>query len=618
MLPVASELSSAPTDLRPSAPPRLWNRLAFRLAAFFAVIALVGVGSVGLFVYERQKRDIEMTLGVQLLHIARLGALQIDPALHAEVQRTLDRESEAYRRIRETLATVQEAVRLPTPVYTLTDFDSALRMARFMVASGGPARPGEPYALTPEIIDPIARTFEDGVARFTRIYHNQHGTWISAFAPVADGEGQTIAVLDVDYPVEVYLQRLDELRAAVLQAAVAVALATLLLGVLFARRFTGPIADLTRSVARVAGGDLSQALPVHSRDEIGVLTSAFNDMLEGLRQRDLIRNTLGRYVSPEVARALLESPEGLRLGGRKRVVTILMSDLRGYTQFAERGEPEAVMAVLNEYLGRIADIVIEHGGTINEFIGDAVFAVFGAPLDHPDHAERAAGCALAMQGAMAAINAAHAAAGLPRFEMGVGLHTGEAVVGNIGSEQRAKYAVVGNAVNLAARIESVTVGGQVLLSAATLEAIGELADVGEPLTVEVKGISEPLVLYELRGLGGRFAGRLPDAAGSDAQVEVALPLVCQVIEGKAVRPDEIRGVVVRLGRRELLARVDRPLAPLTTLRIRLTYPGLGYGSGDLYGRVMRGDGGDVEGLVCISLTSLDAADQRALELYLEH
>ena len=120
-------------------------------------------------------------------------------------------------------------------------------------------------------------------------------------------------------------------------------------------------------------------------------------MVGGLRQRDFIRNAFGRYVSPEVAKTLLESPEGLRLGGHKREVTVLMSDLRGYTRFAEQGDPTRVMEVLNGYLARMADLVIAHGGTINEFIGDAIFAVFGAPLDQPDHAERAAAAALAMQ-----------------------------------------------------------------------------------------------------------------------------------------------------------------------------------------------------------------------------
>src|SRR5207249_1524593 len=157
------------------------------------------------------------------------------------------------------------------------------------------------------------------------------------------------------------------------------AFAALLLGLLVARRLTRPISALTRGVARVAAGDLSQELPVRSRDEVGQLTRAFNEMVAGLRQRDFIRNAFGRYVSPEVAKTLLESPEGLRLGGHKRVVTVLMSDLRGYTRFAEQGDPAWVMEVLNDYLARMADIVIAHGGTINEFIGDAIFAVFGAP-----------------------------------------------------------------------------------------------------------------------------------------------------------------------------------------------------------------------------------------------
>src|SRR5436309_13986801 len=187
-------------------------------------------------------------------------------------------------------------------------------------------------------------------------------------------------------------------------------------------------------------------------------------MVEGLRQREVIRNAFGRYVSPEVAAAVLESPGGLALGGRKRENTVLMSDLRGYTRFAEHGDPAGVMAVLNDYLGRMADVIIAHGGTINEFIGDAIFAVYGAPIEHADHAERAAATALAMQRAMDALNESNAAPGRPSFEMGIGINTGEAVVGNIGSEQRTKYAVVGAAVNLAARVESCTVGGQILRS----------------------------------------------------------------------------------------------------------------------------------------------------------
>src|SRR2546428_2081260 len=156
------------------------------------------------------------------------------------------------------------------------------------------------------------------------------------------------------------------------------------------------------------------------------------------------------------------------------------------------------MAVLNEVLGRMTDVIIAHGGTINEFIGDAIFAIFGAPLAHPDHAERAAAAAIAMQRAMADVNEAHAQRGLPRFEMGIGVNTGEAVVGNIGSEQRAKYAVGGAAVNLAARVEGGTVGGQIFVTSSTLDRIHDLVEVGEPLRVELQGIAEPVLLHQPR------------------------------------------------------------------------------------------------------------------------
>src|SRR5207244_10268449 len=141
--------------------------------------------------------------------------------------------------------------------------------------------------------------------------------------------------------------------------------------------------------------------------------------------------------------------------------------------------------------------------------------VFGAPLDHGDHAERAAAAALAMQAAMVEPNRVNAARGWPRFEMGIGVNTGEAVVGNIGSEQRAKYAVVGAAVNLAARVEGCTVGGQIFVTAATLDRIRALADVAEPVRVALKGIAEPVLLYELRALRGRLAQRLPEPDTGD-------------------------------------------------------------------------------------------------------
>ena len=597
--------------------PRLWRRLSVRLAVLFAIVTLLAVGLVGTFAYQRQKREVEDMVGTQLLNIARTAALLVDPAVHERLQRAGPVDAPAYAGLKQRLASVQSEVVLTTPIYTVTDYDRARRRARVVVSSDDDQRVGQAYSVAAELADPLAWTLQDGVARYTGVYDNGKGMWITAVAPIVH-DGKNIAVLVVDYPVEIFLDRSRELAVAILQASLAGALAALVLGLLFARGITRPISALTGGVARVAGGDLSQSLPVRSGDEIGQLTRAFNGMVEGLRQRDFIRSTFGRYVSPEVVKTLLESPEGLRFGGEKRVVTILMSDLRGYTRFAEHGDPAHVMEVLNGYLARMTEIVIAHGGTINEFIGDAIFAIFGAPLPHADHAERGAAAALAMQLAMDEINADHVARGLPRFEMGIGLNTGEAVVGNIGSTQRAKYAVVGSAVNVAARVESSTVGGQIFLSAPAYERIRDLAEVGPPVPVAVKGIAEPLVLHELHALRGRFAQRLPEAStDADPQVDVALPFEGWVIEGKVVSEVGLRGIVRRLGVRQLDVELAGSLSPLANLKLRLSYPGLGYGSGDLYGKVVGQEEREGAQLTRIRLTSVDEPDQKVLEMFLE-
>ena len=597
--------------------PRPWQRLSVRVALLFVAVTLLGVGLVGLLIYQKQKRELETTLGVFLLNIARTGALLIDPKLHAEVEATRAQDSDAYRRLRAALAAIQDENRLQDPIYTLTDFNPAGQKTRFMVMSRGPGLPGEVYDVVPVLLDPLRRAFQEGVASHTPVYGNQHGTWLTAFAPLRDASGRVYAVLDVDYRVDVFLARLAGLRYTILGASLAGGLAALVAGVLLARRITGPVSALTRGVARVAAGDLSEPLRVRSSDEVGRLTQAFNQMLEGLRERDFIRDTFGRYVSPEVARAVLESPEGLRLGGEKRDVSILMSDLRGYTRFVEDSDPVVVVEAINEYLGRMTEIIAEHGGTITEFIGDAIVAMFGAPLAHADHAERAAACAVAMQCAMEEVNRSHLARKLPPFEMGIGLNTGEAIVGNIGSEKRAKYDVMGNTVNLAARVEACTVGGQVLLSPWTYERIRDVADVGPPIPVEVKGIKEPLLLYELRAVTGRYPCRLPESAtDGGAEVACAMSLSCWLIEGKAVRPEGVSGEVRRLGLRRLEAALPSQFPPLSNVRLRLRYPSLEQDSGDLYGKVLEVREEAGAWVTRIALTSMDAADRQIVESFL--
>jgi len=188
-------------------------------------------------------------------------------------------------------------------------------------------------------------------------------------------------------------------------------------------------------------------------------------------------------------------------------------------------------------------------------------------------------------------------------------------VGNIGSEQRAKYAIVGSAVNVAARVEGATVGGQVFITQETYTRIRDLAEVLGPTHIEAKGLSEPLALYELRSLRGRFA-QAAEVEEVSAELAVSMPVTCRVIDGKMVRPEAIEGEVVRLARHELVARLGTPLDPLTNVRLRLRYAPHGPESEDIYGKVVRVDGEGPARLLRIHLTSTGDADARRLEEFL--
>lgn len=312
-------------------------------------------------------------------------------------------------------------------------------------------------------------------------------------------------------------------------------------------------------------------------------------LAEALELRNgFIRRLFGRYVSDEVVSTLLESPASLRLGGEKRTVTILMADLRGFSAMTEWLAPEQVVAALNTYLGAMTDIITAHQGTIDEFIGDAILALFGAPVAREDDARRAAACAVEMQLAMRDVNERTRSLGLPELQMGIALNTGEVVVGNVGSHRRAKYGVVGSPVNLAGRIESYTVGGQVLVSESTLGRAGGLVVDGR-LAIEMKGFAEPVVVYTLRGLGGEGAPVLPDTADELAAVPRAIEVAWTALEGKRSAGPEHAGRIVRLSMKAAEVAAPDRVQPLADLRLRLTgFHGTEL-AGELYGKVTSAD-----------------------------
>jgi class 3 adenylate cyclase/AmiR/NasT family two-component response regulator len=329
------------------------------------------------------------------------------------------------------------------------------------------------------------------------------------------------------------------------------------------------------------------------------------------KRNRFIKHTFGRYLSEEVVDRLLETPEGLQLGGEKREVTILLADLRGFTAMADRFTPEQVVRVLNKYLGTMADLIIGHQGTIDEFIGDAILAIFGAPETRPDDAERASACAIAMQLAMTEVNAFNRAEGLPEVEMGIAVNTGQVIVGNIGSQSRAKYGVVGTHVNLAGRIEGFTVGGQVLVSASTVAKAGPVLELGQRVTFQAKGFKDPIDVYDLLGVTGSRSVRLPARDDHLEPLPSPLPVAVSVLEGKQMSDTTVAGTLVRASNSAATLRVGRPLAAFANLRLRLQDAAGATRPGDLYAKVVSGEP-DADGGLLVRFTSADPEVMDAL------
>ena len=238
--------------------------------------------------------------------------------------------------------------------------------------------------------------------------------------------------------------------------------------------------------------------------ELEMLREENAHLRETIRQRDdFIRQTFGRYLTDEVLETILSETDAIRIGGERRVVSILFSDIRGSTQLSEQMDPVDFIRMLNHYLSEMIEIINAWQGNILEFVGDAIVVVFGAPRENGYSARDSVACAVAMQRRMGAVNAWNREQGYPEISMGIGLHTGDAILGNIGSETRMKYDMIGRNVNLASRVQGFTAGGQILATTELIQAAGDQVIVNEAgaMLVHPKGIKEKIMLHDIVGFG---------------------------------------------------------------------------------------------------------------------
>ncbi len=285
---------------------------------------------------------------------------------------------------------------------------------------------------------------------------------------------------------------------AILVALVILSLA-FLVGYFYSDTITWPIQQLVHATRRISGGDFKVRLVPKSQDEVGELSAAFNEMATGLEERERVKATFNKFHNKEIAEKLLSGD--VQLGGERREAVIFFSDIRGFTGLSESMQPEEVVEMLNEYMTRMVSVIRKNGGIVDKYVGDAIMALWGVPLDNPDACFNAVSACIEMRVELSKLNELRIARGAPPLRIGMGLNCGQVIAGNIGSDEKMEYTVIGDSVNLASRIESMTkeFGTDLLIAKSVRDKVAERFVFEACSEMKVKGKSLAIEAFKVLG-----------------------------------------------------------------------------------------------------------------------
>lgn len=328
---------------------------------------------------------------------------------------------------------------------------------------------------------------------------DEYGVWLSANAPIKTHAGNVVAMLGVDIAASAILAKMNALLGVGILAIAVATLCAILFGVLLAGRATKPLTVIHQAIRKIAEGDWEARANVTANDEFGEVAGAVNQMAVSLREREMLKGALARYVSFEIAEQVLAQNGTAQLRGKRSEISVCIVDIRNFTALSSKLPPEDIVEFLNRFFERMIDVVFSHRGTLDKFLGDGFIAIFGAPLEDPNHRDMAVRAALSMLEAKEALREELLLKHGIELRIGIAVNTGYAVVGNVGSEQRMEYTAIGDAVNVASRIEALNKEYQTdcLVSGNTADGVSPeipLRSLGE---VQLRGVSDPVRLFTL-------------------------------------------------------------------------------------------------------------------------
>ncbi len=455
-------------------------------------------------VYIETRKQVLKDLGTQVLSVAASAAILMEDKDLSSIRKPEDTSSPEFQAIKGLLQKVRKANQR-TDIYV-----------RYLYI----VRPSEEHPGNLEVVVDASQEQEnislpgdlfsdeslDHVLKHLEEYYapksftvDKWGHWFSAYAPIYDSEHRYVASVGADLYASAVIADLNRLLYDGIIALLASLAFALLFAYILSRTITYALQTICQGLREVGKGNLDHRLSMHTEDEFQEVGEAINAMCIELKEKERIKRSFSHYVSEYVLQRILQSDVQLKLEGERKKVTVLFSDLRQFTHLAEQYPPEQIVCLLNEYFERMLGVIFKNNGTLDKFLGDGIMAEFGSPLEDTQQAKHAVQTACEMQAALTELCQKWEQENRPTVKMGIGIHTGIAIVGNIGTLKRMEYTAIGDTVNVASRIEkeSKKAGYSILVSNATWQEVKDAFEGKNLGEFTLPGREEKITLYAI-------------------------------------------------------------------------------------------------------------------------
>jgi len=479
-----------------------------KLYIFFIVNSLIAI-LVSLAIIQFQTRKVMFKeLQSKVIAVSATTAASINGDDVKKIQNVEDQKSEVYLQIRDQLRAARDANRTKD-IYV-----------KFLyITRPAPKNPSKfVFVVDPEEneadFSPVGTdnpgTAEDRLYdHLTEGYSNDElvtdpwGTWLTGYSPIYDSQKKYVASVGADISATFIRSTLNRLLYFGISAFIASFIFAMFAATFLARHASQAIETLAGATLEIGKGNLEYRIQVDTKDEFGELAYAMNRMCQELEENQRIKSGFARYVSQHVLEQIVKGKGTTKLEGEKRKVTVFFSDIRGFTHIAEQMDPEEVVKFLNEYFKSMLEIIFKHNGMLDKLIGDGIMAEFGAPLEDLEQEKNAIRTALEMHEALLILRERWKREGKPELDIGIGIHTGQAIVGSIGSERRMEYTAIGDTVNVAARLEHFTrkTTYPIIISETTYAAVKDEFTCESLGPVELAGREKPIQAYGIMPKG---------------------------------------------------------------------------------------------------------------------